>query len=183
MNRIALVYGSLSGLAIIGTAVLGMSLGGASDMESTKWLGYLVMIVALSLVFVGVKQYRDRELGGVIRFGSALKVGLAIVLVASVVYVAVWEVYLAATDYAFIDVYAESVLEQRAEAGATPAEVEAAREEMAAMVARYDRMPSRLFLTFLEIFPVGVAVALVSAAVLRRPEVLPADEPAWAEVS
>jgi len=95
----------------------------------------------------------------------------------------VWEVYLAATDYAFIDVYAESVLEQRAEAGATPAEVEAAREEMAAMVARYDRMPSRLFLTFLEIFPVGVAVALVSAAVLRRPEVLPADEPAWAEVS
>jgi hypothetical protein len=41
-------------------------------------LGYSVMLVALTTVFLGVKQYRDRKLGGVIRFLPALGVGLGI---------------------------------------------------------------------------------------------------------
>ena len=41
-------------------------------------LTYLVMLVALSMVFVGIKQYRDQALGGVIKFGPALLVGLGI---------------------------------------------------------------------------------------------------------
>lgn len=183
MTRIALVYGSIAGAIIIGSAILGMSLADSTHLLALEWLGYLIMIVAFTLVFVGVKRHRDEELGGVVRFGTALKVGLGIVMVASVVYVAAWEVYLAVTDYAFMDVYAASVLEERAASGATPAEMEAAREEMAAMTERYQRMPSRPFITFLEIFPVGLLVALVSAAVLRRSDVLPAGGIPAAEAS
>lgn len=174
MSRIALVYGSIAGAVSIGTAVLGMSLGGSAHLAGLEWLGYLVMLVALSLIFVGVKQYRDREGGGVIRFATALKVGFGIVLVAAVVYVAVWEVYLAATGYGFMEEYVASVLEERAAAGATPGELEAVRAEMAEMTARYERAPARMLITSLEILPIGVLVALASAAVLRRSEVLPA---------
>lgn len=178
-----LVYGSIAGAVAIGSAILGMSLADSTHLMALEWLGYLVMIAALSLVFVGVKQHRDEELGGVIRFGEAMKVGLGIVLVAGVVYVAVWEVYLAATDYAFMDAYAESALAREAEAGATPTELEARRREMEVMAARYEHVPSRLFITFLEIVPVGLLVALVSAAVLRKPGVLPAAPEAVAEAS
>lgn len=174
MSRIALVYGSIAGAVSIGTAVLGMSLGESTHLAGLEWLGYLVMLVALALVFVGVKQYRDEHGGGVIRFVTALKVGLGIVLVAAVVYVVIWEIYLAATGYGFMEEYVASVLEERAAAGATPEELEAARGEMAEMAARYERAPARMLLTSLEILPIGVLVALVSAAVLRRPEVLPA---------
>lgn len=174
MKKIVLVYGSIAGVVIIASAIVGITLADASQVAALEWLGYLVMIAALSLVFVGVKQHRDQDLGGVIRFGSALKVGLGIVLVASVIYVAVWEVYLATTDYAFMDEYAASIVDRRAEDGATPEELEAVREEMAVMAARYDSPPVRVLITFLEIFPVGLLVALGSAAVLRRPEVLPA---------
>jgi hypothetical protein len=174
MRRIALIYGSIAGAVSIGTAVLGMSLGESAHLAGLEWLGYLVMLVALALVFVGVKQYRDEHGGGVIRFVTALKVGLGIVLVAAVVYVLVWEVYLAATGYGFMEEYVASVLEERAAAGASPAELEAARTEMAEMAARYERAPARMLITSLEILPIGILVALVSAAVLRRPEVLPA---------
>ena len=40
------------------------------------------MIVALSVIFLGVKRYRDQELGGVIRFGTAFMLGLGIAAVA-----------------------------------------------------------------------------------------------------
>lgn len=181
MRRIVLVYGGVAGA--IGSAIAGISLGEVSRLAALEWLGYLVMIAALSLVFVGVKQYRDQELGGVIRFATGLKVGLGIVVVASVTYVAAWEAYLAATDHAFMDAYAESVLERRAQAGATEVEQAATRSELVAMAARYERTPARRFVTFLEIFPVGLVVALASAAVLKRPEVLPAAGPAPAEAS
>ncbi|MEX2122826.1 MAG: DUF4199 domain-containing protein [Woeseia sp.] len=94
-------YGIISGLVVIGTAVLALALsGGEETLHAQEWLGYLIMLIALSMIFVGIRRYRDRQLGGVIRFGTAMLLGLGIAAVAGVVYVAVWEIYLAMTDYA-----------------------------------------------------------------------------------
>lgn len=170
MPRIVLVCGAIAGAvaiaAIIATIVL-------TDGHSIL-LGYLVMLVALSLVFVGIRQYRDRHLGGGIRFGTAVLVGLGISVVAGVVYAAGWEAYLAATGYDFMASYSESVIEGERAKGATAAEPDALRAEMDALAERYERPWFRLPMTFLEIFPVGVLVTLVSAAILKQPRPLPA---------
>ena len=53
----------------------------ASDELSMTWgmvIGYLMMLVALSLIFVAIKRQRDEAGGGVIRFWPALGMGLAI---------------------------------------------------------------------------------------------------------
>jgi hypothetical protein len=80
----------------------------AADQGSffaSMWFGFLVMLVAMTFMFVGVKRYRDIEHGGIIRFKPAFLMGLAIAAVAALAYILVWEAYLAATGYRFMDDY------------------------------------------------------------------------------
>ncbi len=154
--RYALVYGLLSGSVIIAVILAGIALAPDNSIFQTVWFGYLVMFVAMTFIFVGVRRYRDVEKGGVIRFLPALGMGLAIALVAVVAYVLIWEVYLAATRYAFIDKYFS---------GTDP--------EIVAMRIWYSNPLNRAGTTALELLPVGVIVALVSAGLLRNPKLLP----------
>jgi hypothetical protein len=174
MLRIALIYGSIAGLVVIGTMTLGLVMSGGEGLGSGQAFGYLIMLIALTLIFVGVKQHRDQNLGGVIKFVPALLAGLAIAGIAGVFYVIGWEAYLASTNYAFIEEYTAAVIEKKREAGLSGAELEKLIADMDAMVKNYAKPFFRLPLTFMEIFPVGALVAIVSAAILRNPNVLPA---------
>lgn len=171
MTRTILTYGLISGvIAILGIIGTILAPGG----HSSVWLGYLIMLVALSAVLIGVKQHRDRVLGGVIRFWPAFLTGLGIAVVAGLAYVAVWEIYLALTHYTFMDAYAAKILEAKRAAGVTGAAYQKLAAEMEDMRRNYANPLYRLPMTFSEIFPVGLLVALVSAALLRNPRFLPA---------
>lgn len=174
MKRIALMYGGLSGTIIIGSMALSLLAGADQHAAGAQWLGYLVMLVALSMIFVGIKRYRDEELGGVIRFGTGLMVGLSIALVASVIYVALWEVYLAITDYSYIESYVASMIQIREAEGLTGAALQAELASLEEMRVRYGNVLFRLPVTFSEIFPVGLVVALASAGLLKNSNLLPA---------
>ena len=154
MKRSILIYGAISGFIIIVTNTISLEIG-----HGDVWLGFLVMFIAFSMIFVAIKQHRDATLGGVISFATALSMGLGISAVAGVVYVAVWELYLAVTGYEFIDAYARTI----AEAGKLGSESEAEQFK-----AQYSNPLFRLPMTFLEVFPVGLLVSLFSAAVLRN---------------
>lgn len=179
MKKTILSYGTIAGIIIIGSMILSLLLKrlDESTVKSLEWLGYLIMIVAFSMIFVGIKRYRDRELGGVIRFGTAARLGLGITLVASVIYVAVWEVHQALTHYAFIGEYTQAVIAKKQAAGVSGAELEAAVAEMTRLKERYANPLFRVSMTFLEIFPVGLMITLLSAAVLRHSRILPATAP------
>ncbi|HET9445702.1 MAG TPA: DUF4199 domain-containing protein [Steroidobacteraceae bacterium] len=173
--RYALTYGLLSGFVIIVTMITGIVLSEQKSFFSSEWFGYLVMLVALSFIFVGVKRYRDVERGGVIKFGAAFGMGLAIAAAAGVAYVAVWEIYLAMTDYKFMDDYIAGILRSRQAAGLSGAALAEEVARLEAMRASYDNPLFRMPMTFLEIFPVGLLVSLVSALLLRNPKLLPAN--------
>ncbi|MBO6577223.1 MAG: DUF4199 domain-containing protein [Rhodothermales bacterium] len=170
MKRIALIYGSFSGVIIIGSAMLSASLAGDTHLAGLEWLGYLVMTVALSMVYMGVKRYRDNELGGVIRFGTAFLMGLGITAIASVIYVLLWEIYLVLTDYAFIEQYTTSIIAGLEADGVVGAALEAEVRNMEEMKATYADPLYRIPITFLEIFPVGLLVTIISAVLLRHPK-------------
>ena len=174
MKKIAIIYGVISGAVIIGSMIVGLQLADEEGTRFHEWLGYLIMIVALSMIFIGIKRYRDRELGGVIKFGTGVVLGLMITLVASTVYVAAWEVNLALTDYAFIDDYTESMLAAKEAEGVSGAEMEEAVAEMETLKERYANPLFRLPMTFLEIFPVGLLITLLAAGLLRNSRFLPA---------
>jgi len=175
MKKLILIYGVVSGAIIIGSSIIGINAAsGNEEAEFTAWMGYLIMVVALSMVFVGVKRHRDRELGGVIKFGTAFLVGLGISVVASVIYVLGWEMNLAMTDYAFIEQYTSSVIRTKTAAGLAGAELDQLVQEMNVLTERYANPLFRMPMTFVEIFPVGLLVSLISAGLLKNSQFLSA---------
>lgn len=175
--RYALVYGGLAGFIAAVTITLGIVLGPEHGVSHSLWLGYLIMLVALALVFVGMKRYRDVEKGGVIGFLPAFGVGLGIAVVAGIVYVLVWETYSAATHYAFMDQYIASIRHAREAEGVSGPALAREMAELEAMRVQYANPLFRIPMVFLEIFPVGFIVALVSAALLRNARFMPAARP------
>jgi len=171
--RYSLVYGGLSGAVAISVLVFSLAFNLPNHAHSL-WFGYLVMLAALSLIFVGVKRYRDVECGGVVNFGRAFSVGLGIALVAGVIYVVGWEAFIAVSGYDFMADYTAGILRGMRDQGATAAAIQAKAAEMQQMAVNYHNPLFRLPMIFVEIFPVGLIVALVSAALLRNPRLLPA---------
>ncbi len=172
--RYSLIYGGLSGAVLAAfIAVIG-TLAERVQWVATMTFGYSVMLVAMSFVFVGVKRYRDIEGGGVIRFGRALGLGLLIALIGCLCYVVIWEGYLAATGYRFMDDYIAKLVRDAQAAGKSAAEIAKMSAEFQPMREMYANPFIRMEMTFLEVAPVGLLVAFVSAALLRNPRVLPA---------
>jgi hypothetical protein len=170
VTRTILFFGLVAGLIAGGVgslmAITSMRLSPAVGMA----IGYLTMLIALSTIFVAVKRHRDGALGGAIRFWPAFGLGLAISVVAGIVYALCWEVALASMGGpdAFIDGY---IAQMRA---GDPTGTADQVRQMESMRASYRNPAFRLPITFTEIAPVGVLVSLVAAALLRNPHFLPA---------
>jgi hypothetical protein len=170
MTRTILAYGLISGtiiiLAMIATIVF-------LD-EHSLWLGYLIMLVGLTSILVGVKQHRDQTLGGVIRFWPALGLGVLIALAATVAYVVIWQVFVSVTHYDYMGKYIAQTLAEKRAAGVTEAAYAKLAQEMEATRRLYASPLMQIVETASEILPVGLLVALASAALLRNPKFLPA---------
>src|SRR5262245_51944096 len=105
------LYGTIGGLIISVPMVVTMLwFTAASAPQNGVVYGYVTMLIALTAVFLGVKRYRDKVLGGAIKFVPALLVGLGISAVASIFYAIGWELSLALTGYDFAGSYTEAVL-------------------------------------------------------------------------
>jgi len=173
MLSLILRYGVIAGL-VIGIPMMWRMLSAKPGEVPVVGMlvTYLVMIVALSAVFIGIKAYRDKVLGGVIRFLPALGVGLGISAVASIVYVTAWEISSAYSSFDFVAFYKAYMID--AAKGGSPAAVNQAIANAEAFETMYRNPLFRIPMVFVEMFPVGVLISLISAAVLRNPRVLPA---------
>ena len=173
MLRIILIYGVIGGIIVVVPMLVStFTLTEDTVPENAALYGYLSMLLAFTMVFVGIKHYRDKVLGGVIRFLPALGVGLGISAVASLFWVVGWEITLA-TGFDFGSAYMDSVVTAAQARGAPAAEIEQIRAETAEFLASYANPLVRLPMSFVEMFPIGVLISLISAAVLRNSRFLP----------
>lgn len=169
MKRIVLVYGLVAG-AIVSVLVIGTILWnrGTVDVEQGHLYGYASMVLAFLLVYFGVRRYRETVGGGAIGFGRAVGVGLLITLVASAVYVLVWQIVYYGFLPDFAERFGDAVVARMRESGETAAAIAAKEAEMARFAEMYRNPLFNVAVTFLEIFPVGLVMTLISAAILRR---------------
>ncbi len=173
MFKKMLLWGVVAGL-IVGGVLFGVTVAKAGKPPYGMVVGYLIMLVALSAIFVGVKRHRDQDRGGVIRFWPAFGMGLGISFIAGVFYVLAWEAAMAVTGAHFATDYASMLIEQQKAKGMGAAELAKYVAEMERFKVQYANPLFRLPMTFAEIFPVGVLVSLISAALLRKSSFLPA---------
>lgn len=168
MKKIVLVFGAISGL-ICGAMFFLKPMTddqGQINFDGGQLLGYITMIVALSTIFFAVRQYRDKHLDGDIKFGKAFLVGLLITVVAGIIYVAAWELFLKTSDLDFAGQYLSYMEKGMMEKGMSAAEIDAELASTKEMMDTYkNNTPFRLALTFVEIFPVGLLISLISALI------------------
>ena len=174
MFRKITIYGLIAGLIAggslyVSTIALSHSMGGMLSMA----IGYLTMLIALSAVFIATKRHRDVDLGGVITFVPALGLGLGISVLAGILYTAAWDVTLAVTHMDFGGSYARGIIADAQARGITGAALAKVTADANAFKTQYDNPLYRWPQTFVEIFPVGVLVSLISAGLLRNPRFLP----------
>ncbi len=169
MKRIILRSGLISGAVLAGLTAISLPLcmNGVISFERMEVAGYTAMVAAFLMVFVGVRTYRDSA-AGALTFGQAFKAGLGITLVACAVYVAAWEVVYFGFVPDFEETYAAHVVDAMRAGGASAAAVAAKEKEMADFKRLYANPLLNAGITFMEVFPVGLIVTLISAAILRR---------------
>jgi hypothetical protein len=174
MTPTILRYGLIAGLVVaIPNLVMFLSMSkDSAPLGGGYFIGYTIMIVAFTTVFLGIKHYRDKVLGGVIRFFPALGLGLAISLIATLFYVVAWEVCMAYGEWDFVAYYSKLMMEGAAAKG--PEAVQKAAAEVEQFKQMYANPAIRMAFTAIEILPVGVLISLISAAILRKSSVLPA---------
>lgn len=168
MRRIVLTFGLIAGAVMSAMMVITTTVLDDIGFDKGAIVGYTSMVLAFLMTYVGIKSYRDNVGGGVISFGRALSVGLLITMVATVCYVVTWEViyYKVAPDFG--EKYAAYAVESTRKAGGSAAEIAKKLKEMQEFQEMYKNPIVNIGFTFLEPLPVGVALALLSAALLKR---------------
>jgi len=168
MRKIVLTFGLISGAILSAMMLITVPFRDQIGFDKGAIIGYTTMVLAFLMVFFGVKSYRDNVAGGKVTFGRAFKVGLLITAVASVCYVATWEViyYELAPDFG--DKYAAHAIERAKISGATDAQIAEQTKQMAQFKEMYKNPLVNIAYTMLEPLPVGILFTLVTAVVLSR---------------
>jgi hypothetical protein len=170
MKKIVLKYGLISGafLGVMTGVLMPLCMNRGYNLAYSQVVGYSAMVLAFICVFLGIKRYRDDVGGGVITFGKAFQVGILIAFIASAMYVAGWEIAYWGFLPDFGDKYAAMTIEKMKEKGAPAAEIAKQAAAMEQFKVLYRKPLFNVGMTFLEVFPVGLIVTVVAAAILRK---------------
>lgn len=174
MAKIVLIFGLISG-AVAGALMwllMGSVNSGSINFDNGAVVGYATMVIAFSLIFFGIKSYRDNN-GGQISFLKGVQVGILISLISAFCYAVCWELYYPKIGDEFMQKYTAYYLDKMKTDGASDAEIETARVEGEKFMELYKNFFARFTFSLIEILPVGIVVTLVSAALLRKKELLP----------
>jgi Protein of unknown function (DUF4199) len=170
VNRIVLTFGIISGLISAAMLLLGCALlnGGQINLKTGQVVGYTAMVFSFLLVFFGIRSYRHNVGGGAITFGRAVAVGLLITLISTLLYVVTWEIIYFNFLPDFADKMTIQALADMRADGATEAEIAVKQQQMERFKVWYKNPILNAAITFIEPFPVGLIMTLISAAILRR---------------
>lgn len=172
MKKNIFIYGLIAGIVVSILMLFSVNSIGHSegnfDYNRSLLTGYASMLIAFSLVYVGIRNYRDKYNEGVISFGKAFKIGIMIVLIASTIYVVAWLI-----DYFFfipdfMEKYSAHTLNKLKASGASQIEIDKQTKEMADFAKMYKNPFYNAMMTYVEILPVGLVVTLISSFILKR---------------
>lgn len=139
----------------------------AMSYSTSEIYGYTSIVIALSFVYFGIKNYRDHVNNGSVSFSKALKIGLLITLFASITFGLINLVYTEFINPDFTnEYYAHSVEQYRetlpaAEFEVKLVEIESEKDFFANPFVGFSVMAVTVFI-------IGFIISLLSGLVLQR---------------
>ena len=168
MKKPVLTFGLIGGALMAAMMFATLPFVDKIGFDKGEIVGYTTMILAFMLVFFGIRSYRENVSGGRITFGRAFAVGILITVVSCVCYVIAWEILYYKFMPDFVDKYASYVVQKERASGASQQVIDAKLQEMQSFKAMYNNPFFNAAMTFVEPFPIGLLVTLISAAILRK---------------
>jgi len=168
MKKTVLIFGLLSGAVAAALMFATLPFADRIGFERGLIVGYTTIILSFLLVFFGIRSYRENIGGGAISFGRAFAVGILITLISCICYVVAWEILYFKFMPDFADKYAAHAIEKLKAAGATAAAIQAQMDEAKNLKRILDNPFLNAAATFIEPFPVGLIITLISALILRK---------------
>src|SRR5262245_33918832 len=136
MTKIVLIFGLISGAIAAALMWIMFAAMRTGAIGHGMIFGYASMIISLSLVFFGVKAFRENN-GGRITFFKGLQIGILISLISAVCYGVSWEVYYRTSGGNFMAEYSAQYVAKMKENGASDAEIAKTEKEMADLAVVY----------------------------------------------
>lgn len=165
MKKIILTYGLIAGLICPIGFFLTM---GGMDFDKGMIFGFASMIIAFSLIFVAITQYKNKVNEGYVSFGKAFQIGLFITLIGSTIYVAAWLFYLYNYYPNFAVEYGEHYIQGLKAQGASAEIIAAKTAEMKEFAESYKNPLVVIAYTYMEIAWVGLVISLIAALLLKK---------------
>lgn len=168
MRKTVLTFGLIAGAFLALTMLSVIPFAHRVGFAFAEVLGYTTLVVSALMVFFGVRSYRENAGGGRLTFGRGFAVGILITLIFSVIYVGTWEFVFFKLTPDFADRYADHMVERARASGATETKIQKTIRDAEQFKVNYRKPLYNVAETFMEVLPIGLAAALISAAVLRR---------------
>lgn len=166
MKKTILTFGLISGAITALTMVATVPF--ADKIGHSLVVGYTTIVLSFLLVYFGIRSYRENVGNGHITFAKGFAVGISITLISCICYVITWEILYFNFMHDFMDKYGAHVIAKMKASGASAAAIEAQAQELAKFKVKYENPLFNSLMTFIEPFPVGLAITLISAAILRK---------------
>ena len=171
MKNTIIKYGLISGaISAVCMGVMGFILksGGNNGFDNTMYVGFTLIFLAMAVIFLGIKAYRDKENDGKVSFGKGLMIGLGIALISSVCYSLMWLVVHYNFMPNFIEDYANYTIEKLKASGASEADLLKTQEQNDFFKDMYKSPLGVFAVTLIEPLPIGIVIALIAAFILKR---------------
>ena len=167
MRSTLLKYGLLALLLMLSLFLLSMVAFQNFSYSTQEALGYISMLVALSVIYFAVRHYRDGVNGGYITFGRGLLIGLIITQFAAVGSAIADLIFTTAVNPDFITEFRDAELE-RLRNTLSPEEFEKASAELLEQIAQLGSPVVLAVLMFATVVILGFIISLLSAFFLKK---------------
>lgn len=177
MKKTVLTFGLISGAISAATMLATIPVADAIGFDKGEIIGYTIIVLSALMVFFGIRSYRENAGGGRISFGRGFAVGILITLISNAFYVGTWEVVYFKLMPDFGDKYAAHMIERAKASGASQQKIDEKVRQAQEFKVMYDKPAMNVALTLMEVFPIGLAVTLASAGILRKKPREPGGSP------
>ena len=168
MKKTILVFGLISGAVSSLMMIATVPFLHRISFDRGLVVGYTTIVLSFLLVYFGIRSHRDNVGNGQITFTKGFAVGISITLISCLFYVATWEVLYYHFLPGFWDQYGAHMVEKLQASGASAAAIQTQLEQVKKYKEMYDNPLLNAAMTFIEPFPVGLLITLISAVALKR---------------